>query len=187
MESTCRHVTLTRNHSASVCNLLVATHFVSKWPSLTDSVYDPPSGRAEPAVPLSQGGGIFTIGYSSGSWRPFTPPKLCEGQTIHVGFLKLFFFTQFVSSEQQIRSTRPYASRGVKSRSRQAHTTTPHPLSTWDAIVIPVVQHLNLTGHTLHSLPLASQWFYIHPRSFSILAILILVFVKQRHYTLYVA
>lgn len=92
----------------------------------------PPLGLHGPSASLKPSGGSLIMGYHSGGWHPFVPPLLQIGKTMHVGFLKLFLFTQPLELLLQQCSS-------ISQYKPSMHSTT----STWDTIVIPVVQWLH--------------------------------------------
>lgn len=81
--------------------------------------------------PLSPGGSL-SIGYGSGGSAPFTY-YIEEGQTVDVGFLKLFVTSEYVDFSN-IPQVSPFE-RGRKSGRPQKKS-----LALWDTILVPLVQ-----------------------------------------------
>jgi hypothetical protein len=76
--------------------------------------------------------GSLSIGYGSGGSPPFTY-YIEEGQSVDVGFLKLFLTTEYVDFSDVPQLSPFERGRGITQRPRNSQ-----PL--WDTILLPVVQ-----------------------------------------------
>ncbi|KAE9403636.1 hypothetical protein BT96DRAFT_878516 [Gymnopus androsaceus JB14] len=97
-----------------------------------ESYYEPPFARADGHVPSIRPNGCLTIGYGSGGFPPRSF-SLSNDQGITVGYIKLFFSTEYVDYSA-VPQMSPF-------NERATNTFKHRPTALWDTMLVPVIQH----------------------------------------------
>lgn len=93
----------------------------------------PPSARAGMVHPTLPAGGSLTIGYGSSGSGPRCY-GLAKGQTVDVGFIKVFITTEYVDFSD-IEQASPFQTNRVNTSDRRRKRWV-----RWDTKTIPIIQ-----------------------------------------------